>query len=188
MIAQRQGRRFLPIVGWGVGVIAVAQSTAAPVSSDAMKACTAVDDPSARLACYDRLSGRAPGASASSVASGSSVAGSSVTQSSISPVAPSNTSTPGPTGAAPKETFGLYSAEHPTQPSLPKSITSKVVALGVRPNGHPSVTLEGGQLWEMESADALLGSGDTVTIQRGVLGSFIMTTPDGRTYRVYRAR
>jgi hypothetical protein len=65
-------------------------------------------------------------------------------------------------------------------------LTAKVTDLGVRPNGHQSVTLEGGQLWELDSSDPLLATGDSVTIRRALLGSFMLKTPTGRTYRAYR--
>jgi hypothetical protein len=65
-------------------------------------------------------------------------------------------------------------------------LTAKATALLVRPNGHQSVTLEGGQQWEIDSSDPLLAQGDSATIKRALLGSFMLKTPTGRTYRAYR--
>ena len=60
--------------------------------------------------------------------------------------------------------------------------------MGSAANGHPTVALEGGQLWELDDRDALLANGDAVTIRRAAFGSFLMTTSTGRTLRVHRLR
>jgi len=41
-------------------------------------------------------------------------------------------------------------------------------------------------VWSFTAADALLRAGEAVTIRRASLGSFLMTTPSHRTYRVQR--
>jgi hypothetical protein len=51
-----------------------------------------------------------------------------------------------------------------------------------------TVTLEGGQLWELEDADPLLAAGDTVTIARASFGSFLLETPSKRSHRARRLR
>jgi hypothetical protein len=170
MTLAHKALQVLPLMGLSATLVAVAQQPAAPVSQDALKTCAAIDDLSQRLACYDHLAGRPPTPLLTPAAV---------------PHAPPATA---PVAAQPKEAFGLHSVEHPTAPSLPQAQTAKVMEMGVRPNGHPSVTLDGGQLWQMESEDPLLKVGDAVTIKRATLGSFIMTTPTGRTYRVYRLR
>jgi hypothetical protein len=86
----------------------------------------------------------------------------------------------------PKESFGLYTAEHPAAPKAAALLTAKIVGLGAGADGRPLITLDGGQLWELDSADPLLANGDSVTIKRATLGSFIMTTPTGRTHRARR--
>jgi hypothetical protein len=48
--------------------------------------------------------------------------------------------------------------------------------------------LEGDLVWELYSADPVLKIGDAVTVKRGTLGSFILTTPAGRLHRVHRVR
>jgi hypothetical protein len=50
------------------------------------------------------------------------------------------------------------------------------------------VALEGGQVWELEEADPLLAVGDTVTLRRAALGSFMMGTPAKRSHRARRLR
>jgi hypothetical protein len=50
------------------------------------------------------------------------------------------------------------------------------------------VVLEGNQLWELDGADYLLAKGNSVTIHRAALGSFIMKTPTGQNFHAKRWR
>ena len=93
-----------------------------------------------------------------------------------------------PVAAAPKESFGLYSAEHPIAPLRTAAVSAKIISIETGSSGRLIVTLEGDQVWELDGSDPLLKNGDAVTIDRGVLGSFIMTTPAGRTHRLHRLR
>ncbi len=61
----------------------------------------------------------------------------------------------------PKETFGLYEAEHPKPPPAAPSLEARVVALGKSANGHMTVSLEGGAVWELDDSDPLLAVGET---------------------------
>jgi hypothetical protein len=85
----------------------------------------------------------------------------------------------------PKESFGLYAAEHPA-PRVASSLQARVVAVGNSASGRMTVSLEGGQLWELDDADPLLAVGETVSIHRAALGSFLMQTATKRTHRVHR--
>jgi hypothetical protein len=88
-----------------------------------------------------------------------------------------------------KEAFGLYHAEHPTAPkSTVDSVTGKVIGLTYDANGRETVSLEGGAMWQLAGSDALLVNGDSVTIKRAALGSYMLTTPSGRMHRVRRLR
>jgi hypothetical protein len=51
-----------------------------------------------------------------------------------------------------------------------------------------TVALEGGALWELAESDALLAVGDTVSLRRASLGSFLMVTPTNRVHRAQRLR
>src|ERR1700722_12474040 len=96
---------------------------------------------------------------------------------------------PGAAGAAlPKESFGVYTEEHPATPRVESLITGKVISIGISSSGRSTLTLEGNQVWELDSADPVLANGDAVTIKRGTQGSFILTTPAGRLHRVHRSR
>ena len=167
-----------------------------------LESCAAISAAADRLACYDRVSGRAtPSNAAPAIPTHGAPAPPAVPAVSSAPSAqtlhpplsapaevPVNPPQAPPAQVLPPESFGLYRAEHPTVPSKQATLTAKVITLGVLANTHQSVTLDGGQLWEVDSPDPLLETGDTVTIKRAALGSFILKTPSGRTSRAYRLR
>jgi hypothetical protein len=160
------------IAGFGLGAFSLAgadpSQVAVPMS--VLKKCAGIEAQLQRLACYDQVAerpadSRAPSASAASAASAA------------------------PEAVPSKKSFGLYSVEHPAPPPPYEFlITAKVIALGNNSRGHSTVTLEGDQVWELDSADPVLASGETVTVKRGTLGSFILTTAAGRLHRVHRIR
>ncbi len=181
-------------------LLAVAQQPGAQT----LESCAAITAAADRLACYDRVSGRAtPGNAAPAIPTPENPSLPATPASRATPAASVQTSPPpvsaapdvpakppqaAPSQVLPPESFGLYSAEHPTVPNKQSTLTAKVTKLGVLANTHQSVTLDGGQLWELDSPDPLLATGDTVTIKRAALGSFILKTPSGRTSRAYRLR
>lgn len=159
---------------------------AASVPQSALQACAGIAAGTDRLVCYDRLAGRTvPGAGAQATASPSAAAPASstapVTAAALAPAAPA---------APPKESFGLYEAEHPkpSPASVAVSLEARVVALGKSASGRTTASLEGGAVWQLDDADPLLAVGETVTITRAAFGSYIMHTPARRTHRVRRLR
>ena len=154
-----------------LGTAALSAATAATaVSETALRACAGIGSDAERLACSDKLAGRsAPLAAAPMPAS-------------APPAAP-------PAAAPPAtHTFGLYTAEHPKPPPAPSALEAHVVSVQRSVSGHMTVLLEDGALWRLEDADPLLAAGDTVTIIRAVLGSYLLETPNHRTHRVRRLR
>ncbi len=169
MSLRRTGLRILPLVALSTAALAGVHEVAHPPSAGALATCASIDAPTARLACYDRLAGRAAPPRAT-------------------PAATAAPAAPAPAAPTPKESFGLYAAEHPAPPKPAAELKVPVVALGVSASGNPTVTLEGGQLWVLDEPDPLLAIGDRVSIHRAAFGSFLMYTPNGRRHRVQRLR
>jgi hypothetical protein len=146
--------------------VAAGNDSAATLES-ALAHCAAIAAGDQRLACYDALA-----------------AGRTRTVAPSSPPA-----APQPPPAPTKEDFGLTTAQkQKTQPSQKQieSIKASVAGLGTSAIGRTLMELDNGQSWELDSADPLLAVGDAVTIQRGALGSFLLTTPSRRTHHVRR--
>jgi hypothetical protein len=172
--------RILPtvLILTAVTVAAGAAQPAATVPQSALHTCVSIAADAERLACYDRVAGRAvPGAAAPAAEA--------------PPLAPAASSAaavlsaPVPPRA---ESFGLYEAEHPKAPPVagPGPLEARVFAVGTSAGGHMTVSLEGGAVWELDDADPLLAAGQSVTIARAAFGSYIMHTPTRRTHRVRR--
>jgi hypothetical protein len=163
--------------------------TPATVPQSALHACAIIAAASERLSCYDRLSGRAvQSAAAAAPPPAAPAAPPAAVQASPAAAAPPAAAPPAAAAAAavpPKESFGLYAAEHPA-PRVASSLQARVVAVGNSASGRMTVSLEGGQLWELDDADPLLAVGETVSIHRAALGSFLMQTATKRTHRVHR--
>jgi hypothetical protein len=160
--------------------LSAAASAAEPPAD--LHACAVIVADAARLACYDGLAGRegpAPPAEAAPLPA--------PVPALVSAAPIAATSAPSAPAAAPAaQSFGLYPAEHPQPPPVARSMVARIVELGTSAGGHMTATLEGGQLWELDDADPLLAAGDTVTVTRATLGSFLMQTPSKRTHRVHR--
>jgi hypothetical protein len=142
-------------------VTARADVAHADIPASAMERCAIIADATLRVACYDALAGR---------------------QAAPSVAAPSPTAPP-----PPKDAFGLTAVQRPA-PEQVQSIDARVVGFGRSANDRPTVRLDNGQLWELDAADPLLAAAEPVTIRRGALGSFLMTTPARHTHRVRRLR
>lgn len=195
----RQPRRavvLLAALGMPAGVIAAGGDPTATVSQSSLHACAILTDPTERLGCYDQLAGHAPNSDATPIAAAPSAATAApAVAAAASAAVPATTTTatpatPATAAAAPplKESFGLYTAEHPTAPSVAQSLDDRVVATGASASGRMTVMLASGALWELDDADPLLAVGDVVSIRRAALGSFLMETPTKRTHRARRLR
>jgi hypothetical protein len=162
-----------------------------------VQACTAEADASQRLACYDRAAERWVGKPVPDLEHcGSGRSGSC----SSAAAQPANTSTQSgsttaravPTQrAAERESASLSSAEsvfgadgliRKEQPggqgAPPRQLTARVAALARRPQGMLVLHLENGQVWEQtqDGPDLTIKAGDTVRIDKGVLGAYWVTT------------
>lgn len=163
----RRCSRVVWMVGWGLGCwspASWAQDLEAVVAG--MRACAAEQDGARRLACYDSQfrSMAAPPASASATLS-------------------------------PEQRFGLNPRLERTpqgadsQPPELAKLTSRIAAVSYKLRGQAVVTLENGQVWEQADTDtrADLQARDSITIRRGTLGSFWLSSPKSG-FRVRRVK
>ena len=169
----RRALSLLAPISLGAVALGSVHAAEPSVPMSALKKCADIVSIQERVTCYDQLAKRPATGERAATAEQPGTAERAAT----------------PVAAAPKETFGLYSAEHP-HPNVAKAaaVTLKIASIANGSSGHPIATMEGDQVWELDGPDPLLKSGDTVTIDRGVLGSFIMTTPAGRIHRLHRLR
>ncbi len=151
----------------------------------ALAHCAAISTADERLACYDSLA--RPTSKPSPVPSGSAPSASG--KASQRPPAASGTaaasSETAPGSSADAKAFGLTKHTAPSDPG-PDHIQAKVTRVDTSPLGRVRLSLDNGQAWTFSATDTLIRPGDTVTIKRGTLGSFLLTTPAHHTYRTDR--
>ena len=71
-------------------------------------------------------------------------------------------------------------------PAGPDSVKAIVSQLTEDRLNNVYLVLDNGQTWNFTDPNPRVRPGDTVTIKRAALGSFLMTTPSRRSYRVQR--
>lgn len=187
MTARAQGLRLCCArVGMAVA-IAAASPCFASGSLGALLACRRIEASAARLACFDRESGALAAQQSSALA----------TQQPGAPPAP-------PTPAAsqaelnPRETFGLAPqqiaeraevAAHTPKPI--DSLTGHVSSITKAADGREIFTLDNHQVWVQLVPDGdwlAADTGEQVTISRGLFGSYRLTLPSHRGFKVTRVR
>ncbi len=131
-------------------------------------ACHDLEAAAARLACYDRVSGREDARQAAA-ASGT-----------LPRATPAPAVAPAP---EPEPEPG------PEPEPEPEEYTATVVAVAKKPRGELIVTLDNGERWEELSPSRYfpLDAGDRVEIRPGPFNSFRMVSRIGRSTRVRRA-
>jgi hypothetical protein len=133
-------------------------SQAQAVSAKDIARCATITADAERLSCYDQLA--------------------------------RNSHTEGQVPAAPPpeqsaQSFGM--SKLPTaKPLGPSRLDAKVLNAATDSRGQVVVQLDNDQTWTLEDGPAILRAGDAIVIKRAALGSFLMTTPTGRIYRVRR--
>ena len=159
--------------------------------------CSSIANTAERLACYDRLAGRASAKAPPSSPAAAAPAAASAAPVSAAPVAAAPAAaTPRPAAASTANDFGLSKVQKEradgaasSSPAEIKSITARVAGFRKGPSGRPRVLFDNGQTWEYEEdGDYLLAVGDSVTIRRASLGSFLLVTPSKLVHRVRRIR
>jgi hypothetical protein len=155
--------------------------------------CSSVAEDMARLKCYDEQSARQKKQASSPAQATSTPAPAKQTRStqSTSPArAESSASSSSPSD------FGLdadairkkQAAANPDAPQVPEQLVARVKAVVAKPLGNYRITLEDGQVWEETQHTGGLPPrpGETVTIKRGMLGSYFLSRSSGLALRVKR--
>ena len=172
-----------------------------PVDPGALAHCASMTSADERLACYDSLSRpkskAVPAAPAASPAPASTAAKAGP-QTAAAPAATANPAVPaaaagaggaaaGAASAADAKGFGLMRHPAPAEEG-PSQIQAKVTRIDADQWGHVRVSLDNGQAWTFDSFNPMTREGEAVTIKRGALGSFLLTTAGHHTYRAERAQ
>jgi hypothetical protein len=175
-----------------IGVGFCGGAVAADALPPSLRSCMRETDSSRRLACFDRESALLAGESApvahqADPAPAPRTAAPAAAPAAAAPAA----ATAATAGAAAASTqsatdkFGYrgnMAREDVDKKKLEEQgseqLTAKVTALSAQPNGAMVLTLDNGQVWQQKTADRGMHVkvGDQVTIKRGVLNSFLLTS------------
>ncbi len=141
--------------------------------SAAREKCRAEKDDARRLACYDGLSAQAPDQIANAGAA-------------VADTPESSEEKFGYEGALAREKHDRAKDEARSLGRLEATVTG----ISTRGDGTLVVTLDNGQVWSQNRPDAFfrLKVGEKISIEPGVLGSFMMISPRKRTARVTRQK
>jgi hypothetical protein len=161
-------------------VVITSLSTAAVAQqSDAFDACAAVQDSTARVACFDRaLAARhsAQGAPSKSPAA-------------VTAAPPAVKATDSTVGLDARQVHKLQEARGEPKPPPPAPITARLVRIIPRQPLISAFELDNGQIWEqVESMKLAAEPQELVTIRPGLLGAFFLKTAGGAVVRVHRLR
>ena len=149
-------------------------SAQSDINTQALKACSFIENDFNRLLCYDNTMAGKP------------LTQSTVTQKVTAPTTATNV--PVVAVEAPKEDFGLEHKENHTEKD--SEINASVTSVDKAPYGELIITLDNNQKWRQIGSDSMrLKESDTVTITRGVFNSFLLRK-DGqnRSIRVKRTK
>ncbi|MBV8496597.1 MAG: hypothetical protein JO361_07445 [Gammaproteobacteria bacterium] len=156
--------------------------------------CAAIGAADERLACYDALSCGAIAAADERLACFDGLAKSRAARPhGVVAAPPAGAGTAGAPAALPGDAGSFGRVQRPTPPPRAvegvQQITAVVTRVETDMQGVVHVSLDNGQVWTLVNYDrAFPSSGETVTIRRAALGSFLMTTASHRTVRVARTQ
>jgi hypothetical protein len=86
----------------------------------------------------------------------------------------------------PDQSFGVVKPSTLKPPGLSR-IEAKILEV-TEARGVVAARLDNDQTWIIDDGPAVLRAGDSIVIKRAALGSFLMSTPTKRVYRVQRLR
>jgi hypothetical protein len=218
MSARRHALIRAALLALGGVPFASSASASPPVDPGALAHCASMTVADERLACYDSLSRpksvaapAAPAASAAPASTGAkpppgtgktppatstaaAPAAAAATAGSTAAVAPAaaaatagSAAAAAPAAAPDAKNFGLMRHPAPTEQG-PDRIQAKVARVDTDRLGKVRVLLDNGQAWVFTAPEALLRVGEPVTIKRGAIESFLLTTASHHTYRAQRAQ
>jgi hypothetical protein len=181
------------MVSWVlVGVAVCGGAAAAEALPPGLRACMTESDPAVRLACFDRESARLAGENAPLARQPDPPAQPTATaRPPAPPVATATTATvaspPAPAAAAPAQSaedkFGYRgniarATLDQQKDEGSERLTAKVTAVSALAHGEMVLTLDNGQVWQQKPGDRgmRIKVGHDVTIKRGVLNSFLLTS------------
>jgi hypothetical protein len=175
MSSRVQRASILAVAAASLAAVAVPASAQADRSAvlSILVECAKVDDPSARLACYDNNIRSAGGVARNTVPGQIRATGGS---------APLTTT--GPAGFGREDLRASDPARFELAPGQLQSINPKVASVTAREPGIYLIVLDDGAQWlfaeGVSSQYRLPRRGDTIEIERASLGSFLMRS-DGQT-------
>lgn len=199
------------LVGVGFGGCAIAADALPP----SLRACMSETDAARRLACFDRESAQLANDSVARVSAPAprqpdppvaapapaAPAPAATAPAATAPAATTAQSAAAPTAAATAQSaedkFGfrgnIARAEHDKKEAEEREfeqLTAKVAELSTLPHGDLQLTLDNGQVWQQKPGDRgmRVKVGDEVTIKRGSLGSFLLTSTAKGSMRVSRVK
>jgi hypothetical protein len=196
------------MVSWVlVGVAICGGAAAAETLPPGLRACMTQSDPAARLACFDRESARLAGENAPLARQPDPPAQPTAAARPPAPPAATATATtptvaspPPPVAAAPAQSaedkFGYRgniarATLDQQKDEGSEQLTAKVTAVSTLPHGEMVLTLDNGQVWQQKPGDRAMRIkvGNDVTIKRGVLNSFLLTSAQANgSMRVTRVK
>ena len=192
----------LQMISWVlIGVGCCGCATAADALPPSLRTCMKESDATRRLACFDRESAvLAAGESApvahpadpaparpAATAPAAPVASAAATAGAAAATTQSATDKFGYRGNMARADVDKKKEEEPGGEQL----TAKVTEIEKLPNGGMVLTLDNGQMWQQKTADSgmRVKVGEQVTIKRGVLNSFLLTSDANKgSMRVARVR
>ena len=168
--ARLTGALFISLFSWSCCDLACA--AAPPWASE----CARLDDDAARLACYD---GRNP--PNKSVARGPSA------QAPTAAKPPATAAAQAESRDVAENHFGKPPSDKP-KPVEPTDMVAQVGSVSERPTGELLLKLDNGQSWlqAQRKPGVHIKPGDRVTISRGKLGGYLLSSDSGATMRVRR--
>jgi len=179
--------KLISIAGLSSLAVSAALAQSLPPS---VAACTSEKDSLARLVCFDREVAKYTQTS-------TRVAPTPATPTVSTPPAPPVAVSP-PTAPSPSaDDFGVSgklarqreAAKEEVAPVV-KELHASVTKISSKPYGELVLTLDNGQVWEQieKKSSFVIKVGDGIVIKPGTFGSFLLSTTEGATSRVRRAR